>query len=252
LGVCTGLSPLSDDVLLDALDGIVSEATRQHLQTCGDCSERLAHFQKLEQRMHSIMYRSGCPSADELADYAIGVATLNKQQTTEAHLQTCLLCQQEVQSLQTILTVDEVEIPLKQKTKSEPLWQQVKHKLHDLEEQLVTVLVPRPLMPQAALKGAGDRERILNYEHQSVTVMLRLEKVVDGLKINGTIIDNQSDGQWANGHAELMSAEQKRFVAVIDEDENFTFAQLPPGLFQLNIYAASSRILRLKDIDLTL
>jgi hypothetical protein len=245
---CISLSPLTDDDLLAALDGEADGRIQNHLQACAYCSARLEHMRKFEQGVHTIMYRSDCPSTDELADYVMKETSFDSPQKLEQHLSRCVLCSQEVQNLQMVLAVEE-EFP-EEVTPSPPIWDQVKHWLEDLEEQLVSVLVPRQLAaPQ--LRGADDRERILNYEHESVTVMLRLEKVVDGLKINGTIIDNEHEGLWAGGHTELSAAEQGRFLAIIDEDENFTINQIPPGLFQLNIYAVTGRVLRLNDIDLT-
>ncbi len=246
---CIVRSPLSDDDLLAVLDGEASELIQKHLEACGYCSARLAHMRKLEQGVHMIMYRSECPSADELADFVMEVAEFDTYSSIQEHLQYCVLCREEVQKLQMIFTAN--ELPIARVSQAERFWQQVENRLHDLEVQIVTLLVPRPLIASGQLRGAGDRERILNYEHGSITVMLRLEKGVDGLKINGTIIDTQSEGQWIGGHAELTSLELRRFIAMIDDDENFMFEQVTVGLFQLSIYGVGNRILRLEGIDLT-
>ena len=247
---CISLSPLTDDDLLAALDGEADGRILNHLQACAYCSARLEHMRKFEQGVHTIMYRSDCPTADELADYVMNESSLDHRKVTEQHLSRCLLCSDEVQKLQTILAVEEEALP-ETVSPSEPIWNQVKHWLEDLEEQIVSVLIPRQLAaPQ--LLGADDRERILNYEHESVTVMLRLEKAVDDLKINGTITDQGHEGLWAGGHVELSAPDQGRFLAIIDEDENFTVDHIPSGLYQLNIYALTGRVLRLNDIDLTI
>lgn len=249
---CITQSPLSDDDLLSALDGEADGTIQDHLQACAYCAAQLAVMREVEQGVRLLMYRSTCPPTDDLTDYVLGMAASGSRQKIEQHLQTCQMCREEVRQLQQILVSDAV--PVSATTPAEPFWKPLKDWVQGLEKDLVAVLVPRPLSAYGALKGADGRERILNYESGPVTVMLRLEKVVDGLKVNGTIIDSEQEGQWANGHAELSTAEAdaERYVAVVDEDESFTFELVPPGLFQLNVYAAAGRVLRMIDIELTL
>ncbi len=245
---CILQSPLSDDDLLAVLDGEANEDIQNHLGICAYCSERLGHMRKLEQGVHMIMYRSDCPTADELADFVMEVVTFDIYQSIQEHLQACVVCREEVQKLQMMFTTN--ELPINTVSQTESFWQQLENRLHELEDRIVTLLVPRPLIASGQLRGAGDRERILNYENGSITVMLRLEKLVDGLKINGTIIDSQNEGQWIGGHAELTASGQRRFIAIIDDDENFMFEQVTAGLFELSIYAVAKQILRLEGVDL--
>src|SRR6266496_1578549 len=215
---CITLSPLTDDDLMAALDGEADGQIQSHLQACAYCSARLEHMRRFEQGMHTIMYRADCPSANELADYVMGVDTFDSQQYTENHLQNCVLCREEMQALQMVLLANE-EV-MEEESISEPIWQQVKGWIQNFEDQLVTVLMPQQLLATAQLKGVLKQGDVLSYEQGSVTVMLKLEKIVDGLKFNGTILDmdSQDEGRWAGGHAELMNTQQERFLAVVDDN----------------------------------
>lgn len=246
---CITPPPLSDDELFLALDDEADERIQKHLQACAYCAARLEHMREIEQGMHTALYRVGCPPSDDLADYVLGVASAASRAQTEQHVRTCVRCREEVQTLRMILKP--VEAPAAE-PQPEPLLDRLRDWMRGLERDLVTILLPAPLPTYETKRGPEDRERLLNYESGEISVMLRLEKVVDGLKVNGEILDLEQGGMWASGHIELTGSGGGRFLAVVRDDETFTFDLIKPGTYQLSIYAISERILRLEAIDLTM
>lgn len=247
---CIAPPALSDKQLQAALDGDADAKLQAHLERCAFCSGRLESLRIAEQLWFTTMHRAGCPPADQLADYAMGTLLPYNHTAVEQHLQQCVLCQKEVANLRAIFVLNEPEGGERLRAS---VGQQVRGFFHSMEEQLVRVLTLQPSTAYGQLKGkSGSHNRLLSYTNGTVSVMLSLEKVVDKVKINGSILDTAEQGQWHAGSVELVNlAEgQGRYLAVIDEDEMFTFDSVAPGRFRLSIYTVNGQILRLEDIEL--
>ncbi|HVU12113.1 MAG TPA: hypothetical protein VHD90_12590 [Phototrophicaceae bacterium] len=247
---CIAPPALSDEVLLAVLDGDPhSRQIDEHLDQCAYCRARLESMRMDEQALLNGLYRVDCPPADRLADYVMGSLMTSERMELEAHLQRCALCQSEVASLRAMLQVDTE--PSAEQSPQEPVWGQMKDFFHALEDQLVRVLAPLPKTAYGQLKGSAHN-RLLSYGGDALSVMLSVEKVIDGLKINGSIIDTEGQNDWNEGLVELkgIDANQARYIAVIDEDETFTFENVKPGSFHLSIFATNREILRLPQIEL--
>lgn len=206
-------------------------------------------MRKVEQALDKLMYRASCPPAERLADYVMKTLTVSDRDTIDQHLPTCKLCRDEVGSLQSILIVDDaLPEPIQ-----EPLLQRVKSFFQMVEDQFVRILTPLPKLAYGQLKGSDDPgTRVLSFGSGPVSVMMSVEKALDGVKINGSIVDTGETTQWAEGHVELVgvSAEQKRYLAHIDEDDMFTFESIVPGQYHLSVYAIDGEVLRLENLEL--
>ncbi len=248
---CIAPPALSDEVLLAVLDGDPhSRQIDEHLEQCAYCRARLERMRMDEQSLLSGMYRVDCPPADRLADYVMDTLIMSERMKIEQHIHRCALCQREVASLRAILQVDDE--PSMEQSPQEPAWEQIKGFFRALENQFVRVLTPLPKPTYGQLKGSAHN-RLLSYGSDALSVMLSVEKVIDGLKINGSIIDTEGQSNWNEGLVELrgIEADQERYITVIDEDETFTFERVKPGSFNLSIFATSGEILRLQKIELT-
>ena len=248
---CVAPPALNDENLLAVLDNDPhSGQIDLHLERCAYCRARLERMRMDEETLRKVMYRVDCPSADKLADYVIESLSLSESREIDQHLQSCSLCRKEVATLRAIVQVDEPQTAVK--PPGEPIWEEVKGFFRDLEDQLVRLLLPQPSVAYGQLKGSAPQGRLLSYGSDALSVMLSLDKVIDGLRINGSIIDAEAQGKWNEGFVELNGADKQRYIALIDEDETFTFATVTPGQFSLSIFAETGEILRLQEIDLTL
>jgi hypothetical protein len=250
---CSVPPPLTDEELLTALDGDPATEVQAHLKRCVFCSSRFQRMRMFEDSLQNTLFRDSCPSSDQLADYVMGTLSAADKGKLERHIQQCLFCQEELVTLQTIFVVD---VAQEQHTKAlEPVWQQFKTVLQSLSDQLVQVLVPQPRIAYGQLKGNHDpRDRVLTYTKEPVSVMLSLEKMIDTLKINGSIVDTEVQDRWSGSLVELVSTAEvpRRYATFADDDEMFTFDAVAPGHFNLSIYGTSGQILRLQDIEITL
>ena len=252
LASCISPPPLSDDDLLDALDGHASEWVKSHLEVCVFCSANLKQMAKLETSLKQNMYRTDCLSSDEVTDYAMNYhLTASDKRRIEYHISQCRLCEQEVQTLRTLFVSEEEQV--QSDALVTPLWEQAKNFVRSFE-QFSQVLLPQSVPAYGQLKGSsGLPNRILTYGNKQVSVMLSLEKVKDGLKVNGVILDSEVENLWRQARAELVSIKERRGESVaIDDEETFTFASVKAGHYDLNIYMTSGQTLRIQDIDIQL
>ena len=243
---CVTPTPLNDDELFATLDGEATTETLQHLKQCEHCAAKLERIRKFEESIHVVMHRVDCPSNDALAEYLLSNES-NKQ--IERHLETCVRCQEEVRLLRAAFVVGEAQT--NHHTAVASVWQKAKDFIQAVEEQFVQILLPQQTFAYGQLKGS-DSSRVLSFAVGSVSVMLSLEKIADGLKINGTIVDTESDDKWREAKVELtgLTGAQKHYVGAVDDLETFTFDYILPGTFSLSIYAVSGQVLRLPKVEL--
>jgi hypothetical protein len=248
---CASPPALSDDELFAALDGDAPTPVRAHLERCRFCAARLEGMRMFEETLLTAMYRVECPPTEALTDYVMGGASRQAGLEMEYHLQRCTMCSEEVQTLQGFFVTDEVEKIAK--VPAEPLWAQFKGLFETMGDQLVRILTPE-LTPSYGQRKGVSQKQVLTYSYESVSVMLTLEHLSDGFKIQGAIldIDDEKRAAWVNGTVELVvqDDDQRRHLSLIDDDESFTFTAVSAGRFNMNIYDAGGAILRLKDIDI--
>lgn len=251
---CASPPPLSDDQLLDALDGHTSAQVQAHLNRCEFCAARLEGMRMFERTLQTAMYWSNCPTTEALTDYVMGELQGSARLKFDDHLQRCSLCREEVQTLQTLFVTDAVSQV--NEPAPEPLWEQVKDFFQSLEAQIVRILVPQPIPAYGSMKGSeGKRDsRILSYGNDPVSVMLSLEKVGEGLKVVGDIIDTEAQDRWRGSFVELvrLAEDPERYLAQVDDEEQFIFNSIIPGRYNLSIYVENEQILRLQDVEITL
>jgi hypothetical protein len=245
---CIFSAPLSDDDLFAVLDNEATTETLKHLETCPACTAKLERIRSFEQSIHTAMHRVDCPSEETLTDYLLSG---ENSKEVEKHLATCAHCQEEVSLLRTVFVVKEAQTSAQPATES--MWQKAKDFFQSVEEQFVQILLPQPVLAFERYKGTnGQGNHVLTFAVGSVSVMLSLEKVADGLKINGTIVDSDGDEKWRDAHVELTSLADaaRRYVVPVDDLETFIFNDILPGTFSLSIYAVGGQVLRLPKVEL--
>jgi hypothetical protein len=276
---CTMPPPLLDVELWSALDNEATAQVQAHLNQCPFCAAKLEQMRLFEHVLHKEMYRRNCPPTDHIADYLLGSLNDNARRHLEAHFRSCLRCREEAETLRAICMAPEAleeekrgfeafgvlhfadlearsersQPPRQSSPTPESLWQQFQDFIQTLPEHLVQILVKESPPGYAGFKGSSSPyNRVLSYTKEPVSVMLSLEKVVDAIKINGSIIDTTNQDSWRSGFAELISLNesQQRYIAMIDEDRTFIFNSIPAGNFDLNLYTEAGQRLRLQGLDI--
>ena len=97
-------APKDDELWRYALDGAsLPYPMEEHIVTCNNCRQQLKNLMSVNSSLLRKLYRSRCPGIDMLARYSAGLASLNEGLLTLYHLQSCPLCDRELQEMRNIL-----------------------------------------------------------------------------------------------------------------------------------------------------
>lgn len=91
------IAPDDEELLRFALDGEpLREEAREHLALCETCQQRLAMFKQVNTALTAHLYRSQCPSAEQLSFYCADLLPASDRAHIAAHILDCPLCSAEV------------------------------------------------------------------------------------------------------------------------------------------------------------
>lgn len=91
------MAPDDEELLRFALDGEpLREEAREHLAQCETCQQRLAMFKQVNTALTAQLYRSQCPSAEQLSFYCADLLSVDDRMHIAAHILDCPLCSAEV------------------------------------------------------------------------------------------------------------------------------------------------------------
>ncbi len=102
------LAPSDEELLRHALDGeTLSIVTKEHLEQCTFCQQRLASYTTTNNFILSHLYRSQCPDSTILSHYCVGTLSVDKALYVANHLKICPLCTNEIAETRLLLTTFE-------------------------------------------------------------------------------------------------------------------------------------------------
>lgn len=92
------ITMLSDEILCTAIfdkDALAKE-TREHIEQCTFCQQRLAEYEQLHKHLLSSLYRRTCPSSMQLSLYCTQLVSASEAAHIAVHISDCVLCAAEV------------------------------------------------------------------------------------------------------------------------------------------------------------
>ena len=106
------VAPTDEELISFALDDeALPEETINHLKQCATCQKRLARYRQTNAYLLSHLYRSQCPSGQELSLYCAGLVSEKDRIRIADHVLDCPLCASEVAETRIFLRTLEVEQP---------------------------------------------------------------------------------------------------------------------------------------------
>jgi hypothetical protein len=106
------IAPTDEQLLGFALDGdTLPEATRNHLEQCQTCQRRLARYEQAYAYLLSRLYRTLCPSGEQLSLYCAGLLPDDDRISIANHVLDCPLCAIEVAETRSFLQEQDIELP---------------------------------------------------------------------------------------------------------------------------------------------
>lgn len=105
------IAPTDEELISFAIDGeALPENASNHLQQCETCKQRLAACKQVNTYLLSHLYRSQCPSGEQLSLYCADLLPAGERMSIASHVQDCPLCAAEVEQSRSFLRMD-VELP---------------------------------------------------------------------------------------------------------------------------------------------
>jgi hypothetical protein len=106
------IAPTDEQLLGSALDGdTLPEAARNHLEQCPTCQQRLARYEQAYAYLLSRLYRSSCPSGEQLSLYCAGFLPDDERISIANHVLDCPLCAAEVAETRSFLQEQDIDLP---------------------------------------------------------------------------------------------------------------------------------------------
>jgi hypothetical protein len=107
------IAPTDEDLISLALDEeALPEEANNHLQQCETCQQRLARYKQVNAYLLSHLYRSQCPSGEELSLYCADLLPADERMRIANHVIECPLCATEVAETRSFLRILDVELPV--------------------------------------------------------------------------------------------------------------------------------------------
>ena len=248
------LAPSDEELLSFALDdeALPTEANN-HLQQCETCQKRLTTYKQTNAYLLSHLYRSQCPSGQEISLYCAHLLTDEENIRVANHVLDCPLCANEVAETRAFLRTLDIELP-------EPTF--------SLRAVLHPIFATRVLrtQPQFALRGGAispETSWPRQYKAETVDLSLHLSFTSKGERmLLGIItsIDSEESVEIFEGVAAelyiapgpLASNGDKPATSAllrtqVDDLGNFVLKPVPTGHYVLIIYLPN-RELVIEDI----
>lgn len=248
------IAPTDEELISFALDdeALPSEANN-HLQQCEICQKRLARYKQTNTYLLTHLYRSQCPSGQELSLYCADLVSEEDRIRIANHVLDCPLCTKEVEETRNFFRTLDVEQPMPS-LYLRPL-------LHPIFANRVF-----RTQPQFAVRGESDSSETAwprQYKAETVDLSLHLSFSSKGermlLGIITSIDPDESVEIFEGVASELYTAlgplgsngdkptPPPLLSAHVDDLGNFVFKPVPTGQYVLIIYLPD-RELVIEDI----
>ncbi len=219
-------APFGDEQLNSILDGVAPGDVVDQLARDPDAAARYQAWQHWNEHMQQQLLRWDCSSSQQLAEYHWGDVDRTTAHVIARHLETCVLCSSEIETLRVFLATDAPQsAPQRPPTAVRPAAPRLR--------ELIATIVPR--LPALAVRGAHSAPLVA--EAGEVTLVLDMQPESDGnLAVLGQVAAPDPD-RWTGALVEVRQNNVVRAVAEADDIGSFRCASVPPGLSKLRITA---------------
>jgi hypothetical protein len=248
------IAPTDEELISFALDDEALPAEAYiHLQQCETCQRRLARYKQANTYLLSNLYRSQCPSGQELSLYCADLVSEEDRIRIANHVLDCPLCAKEVAETRKFLRTLDIEEPM------------ASFSLRAILHPIFATRVHQP-QPQFAVRGGSDSSETpwpLHYKAETVDLSLHLSFTSKGermlLGIMTSIDPEESVEIFEGVAAELYTAPGPLtskgnkptplpfLHTELDDLGNFVFKPVPTGQYVLIIYLPNHELV-IEDI----
>jgi hypothetical protein len=251
------IAPSDEELISFALDdeALLTEANN-HLQQCAICQKRLAEYKQVNTYFLSNLYRTQCPSGQDLSLYCADLLPDEDRISIANHVLDCPLCSNEVAESRKFLRTLDIELPI-----------------HSFSPRalLRPIFATRVIrtQPQFAVRGSSDATETAwprQYQAESVDLSLHLSFTSKGERMLLGIITstdpNENVDIFEGVTAQLYPApgplatngdkptSSPLLHTEIDDLGHLVFKPVPTGEYVMIIYLPD-REMAIKDLTVT-
>ncbi len=235
------IAPTDEELLSFALDGeALPEEASNHLRQCETCKRRLARYEQANTFLVSHLYRSLCPSGEQLSLYCADLLPADQRMSIANHVLDCPLCATEVAETRSFLQAQDIDLPA-------PFFSP-----GAMVRRIFAARVQRP-QPQFAVRGeTSEAAWPRQYKAETVDLSLHLSRTSSGehmlLGILTSVDPAESVEAFEGVPAELYTAPWPAAVngdkpaaapllrTQVDDLGNIVFKPVPAGEYVMVIY----------------
>jgi hypothetical protein len=222
----SGANPdaINPDDLIAFIDGEASESIEAQVASDSMLRAVADAYARTQQHLQRQLYRFDCPSSLMLGEYDLGLLDPQARTRIAAHVVDCPHCTAELRMLRDFLAIPDDAPPV--------------GAMERMRRIVATLLPPPPrTSPYASLRGA-DEATTRTYQAGDVTITLDLGAPVrrGRTSLVGLLWRNGDDPERTAGSTVTLIDDSGTTQTVeIDDVGNFTFDEITPGAYQLEV-----------------
>ena len=241
------MAPNDEELLGFALDEeALSAPTREHLEQCEICQQRLARYKQVNSSIVSQLYRRLCPTGTQLSLYCADLLPVEERTRVAAHVLDCPLCAAEVAETRRFMAT-----PLLEPTPDASPAAAARRIYATLfRQQAQLVLRNGNTVPEKAWPR--------QYRAEAIDISLHLSRASSGaymlLGILTSADNSESVDAFEGARAELYAAQKDGSIeerkpeeaicrAVVDDLGNIVFSGVPVGEYTLVVHLPDQEVI---------
>ncbi len=229
---CDRPGAVTPDELVAYVDGEAPARVAEHVRGCAACAAEANRYRRAQRRLRRALHRFECPASQTLGEYGLGLLPAEEWQAIGAHVRECPLCADELRVLRNFLVEGEAAREVRRPGVAAEL------------KRIIATLVAAPAQPAYALRGRADEE-LRTYRAGDVTIAIGPGPASrrGRASLTGLLWRENGDLSSFSGHeVKLIADDGAQFSALIDESDNFLFADVRPGSYRLELALADLTI----------
>jgi hypothetical protein len=252
---CQYQTPLTDEQIWDALDGITNAQVHDHLATCEACHTRYEEARQFEMQLR----RSVHPPPQILANYHAKLLDARIENLIQSHIEGCLVCQDELKLMDTL--AEDVDIPnsyeisTPPKRRPAPSARAAISRGDSHREFRMRLILPNrgTGVQTAGINVLGHSAAVTTAEADGLRIHMMMEAVRAGVILSGQVItrDEADQPRWESAVLSVTNLDLgKRAMTLLNDLGEFTCMALPAGLAYLRIRARDGQTIVLDEFPL--
>ncbi len=226
---CSGPGAIAPEDLVAFAEGEADQAIAAHVARCPQCAAEARQYVQAQGRLRGALRRFDCPSPHTIGEYELGLLADAERARVAQHLLECPLCTDELRTLRQFLATDTTPQP---------------SPLDRLRRVVATLWEPPRQAAYAGLRGAEDAAaRVYRAGSTTLTISPTPSGRRGQVALVGLIWDEgESTGAPTPGEAQLIAPTGATRSVPIDELGNFSFDEVAPGVYRLEVQRADQMI----------